>query len=93
MNTTDVVAREVMPGNATVSTGTSGKKHDDGWPLSYRMIRPTKGQEWWSHKLYKDPDGNAVKILYSKSKDESEVFAKLFLDEDVVGFDSTYPRF
>jgi ribonuclease D len=46
---------------------------------------------WWSHKLYKGPANKPVRILYSKTKADSETIAKQFLDESVIGFDMEWP--
>lgn len=42
---------------------------------------------WWSHNLYRGPGNKPVDILYSKTKDQSEALAQLFVSESVVGFD------
>lgn len=52
--------------------------------------RPAK-RCWWSHRLYKGPENKDVQILYSKTKQDSETIAQLFLDEPVVGFDMEWP--
>ncbi|KAJ4373492.1 hypothetical protein N0V86_007632 [Didymella sp. IMI 355093] len=48
-------------------------------------------KRWWSHQLYRGPNDEHVKIQYSKTKADSEVLAKQFLDEKVVGFDMEWP--
>ncbi|KAL1855373.1 hypothetical protein Daus18300_011091 [Diaporthe australafricana] len=55
------------------------------WPLSFQMS-PT-GHKFWSHRLYRGPHDQPVKVLYSRTKLESEEIAHEFLDEKVVGFD------
>ena len=42
---------------------------------------------WWSYTLYRGPANKPVEILYSKTKNQSEVFAQLFVSESVIGFD------
>lgn len=42
---------------------------------------------YWQYSLYQGPRGERVNIHYCKSKEKSEDVAKLFLDEEVVGFD------
>lgn len=71
----------------------SEKKVDIKWPLSYRMRIP-KGQApplWWSHELYRGPENATVEVFYSKDKARSEIIAKKFLGEPVVGFDMEWP--
>ncbi|OCK83097.1 ribonuclease H-like protein, partial [Lepidopterella palustris CBS 459.81] len=46
---------------------------------------------YWSHKLYFGPEGETVKIHYSKTKSNSEAIAQLFLNEEVLGFDMEWP--
>ena len=48
-------------------------------------------RRWWSHLLYRGPNNERVKILYSKTKEESEVLARQFLNEKLVGFDMEWP--
>lgn len=48
---------------------------------------PNSSAAWWSHKLYKDPDGASPKVLYCTSFETAEERAKLFLDKPVLGFD------
>ncbi|KAF1954269.1 hypothetical protein CC80DRAFT_517786 [Byssothecium circinans] len=55
-------------------------KHPNGGPA-----------KWWSHNLYRGPDDKKIEILYSKDKEHSETYAKMFLDEPVVGFDMEWP--
>lgn len=42
---------------------------------------------FWSYKLYRGPQGQAVKITYCQTLKESEEAAKRLLDEEVLGFD------
>ncbi|KAJ4347742.1 hypothetical protein N0V95_005144 [Ascochyta clinopodiicola] len=76
------------------------------WPLAFK-IQPqapqglsafgvtsknsTPTEIWWSHVLYRGPNNERVKILYSKTKADSEVLARQFLKEKVVGFDMEWP--
>jgi ribonuclease D len=46
---------------------------------------------WWSHRLYKGPDDKPVRILYSRTKEDSETIAQQFLKEPVIGFDMEWP--
>ncbi|ROV97410.1 hypothetical protein VMCG_06943 [Cytospora schulzeri] len=59
------------------------------WPLSFQMS-PT-GHRFWSHKLYRGPQDQPVRIMYSRTKVESEEIAREFVDEKVVGFDMEWP--
>lgn len=44
-------------------------------------------QGHWSYELYRDAAGNQPKVHYCKTLAESEACAKLFLDEEIIGFD------
>ncbi|KAJ6197991.1 hypothetical protein J3E72DRAFT_438731 [Bipolaris maydis] len=46
---------------------------------------------WWSHRLYRGPEGKEIEIMYSKTKTESEAIAQRFLDEPILGFDMEWP--
>jgi ribonuclease D len=68
-------------------------KNEISWPLLYRMQIP-EGQpwpRWWCHDLYRGPKDAPVEVLYSKDKAQSEILAKKFLGEAVVGFDMEWP--
>ncbi|OSS46922.1 hypothetical protein B5807_08830 [Epicoccum nigrum] len=84
---------------------TAKKSEKARWPLSFEIqphlrhqTQQSLGTEadkpkarWWSHLLYRGPNDQKVKILYSKTKADSEVLAKQFLEEKVVGFDMEWP--
>ncbi|KAJ4993540.1 3'-5' exonuclease [Stagonosporopsis vannaccii] len=76
------------------------------WPLSFKITSPSQQgleavgasnlnqkpkKRWWSYLLYRGPNNERVKILYSKTKADSEILAKQFLGEKVVGFDMEWP--
>ncbi|CAO2647311.1 Nn.00g082330.m01.CDS01 [Neocucurbitaria sp. VM-36] len=77
------------------------------WPLGYCLQPPRNKQQslqeygfeshrpppkrWWSHGLYRGPQNQEVQILYSRTKAQSEVIARRFLGEPVVGFDMEWP--
>lgn len=82
------------------------KKSDKArWPLSFEIQPHLRYQSqqglgneadrqkarWWSHLLYRGPNGQKVKVQYSKTKADSEILAKQFLKEKVVGFDMEWP--
>jgi ribonuclease D len=58
--------------------------------LGFDSSRPEK-KSWWSHRMYKGPNGKPVQILYSKTIENSETLARQFLHEDVIGFDMEWP--
>lgn len=77
-----------------------------GWPLAFKLQpqkpqglptsgvaskRPIPKKRWWSHVLYRGPNNEPVKILYSKTKEDSEALAQQFLGEKLVGFDMEWP--
>ncbi|KAL4788229.1 ribonuclease H-like domain-containing protein [Aspergillus varians] len=43
--------------------------------------------KYWTHKLYKNGDGENIPIHYCQSLENSEKVAQLFLNETVLGFD------
>jgi hypothetical protein len=77
------------------------------WPLAYSIQLPRPDQSslqsygfssahaaprpWWSHRLYRGPGGKEVEVLYSRDKATSEIVARQFLSEPVVGFDMEWP--
>lgn len=65
------------------------KRHRAAWPLSFQMS-PT-GRRFWSHTLYRGPQDQSVRVLYSRTKLESEEIAHEFLGEKVIGFDMEWP--
>ena len=42
---------------------------------------------WWTHELYRGPDGAPAAVHYSRTLLDSEVLAKRFLEEPILGFD------
>lgn len=42
---------------------------------------------YWHYSLYEGPRGEKIKIHYCKSKETTDRVAKLFLDQEVIGFD------
>jgi ribonuclease D len=93
--------------HAVVAPKDAAKTSKVHWPLAYRIqpqkpkvwslksygFSSTRAapKRWWSHRLYRGPEGKEVEVLYSKTKAQSEVYAKQFLDEAVVGFDMEWP--
>lgn len=59
------------------------------WPLSFQM--GFTGHRFWSHTLYRGPKDQPVRVLYSRTKLESEEIAHEFLGEKVIGFDMEWP--
>lgn len=52
------------------------------------MLASLKGRAtYWEYKLYRGPCGEQVKLHYCKNIESTERIAKLFLDQEVVGFD------
>jgi hypothetical protein len=76
-------------------------KDEDGkeahTPLSFQIpdeilakaIAETPGTKdsYWSHKLYRGPNDQEVRVHYCKSKHTTERVAKYFANEEVLGFD------
>jgi len=42
---------------------------------------------YWSHTLYRGPNGQRVIVQYCQTRAESEIVARSFLNEEVIGFD------
>lgn len=63
------------------------------WPRDFRDVLSSgsAGSKFWSHELYRGPKKQPVRILYSRTKIESEEIAHEFLGESVVGFDMEWP--
>lgn len=64
------------------------------WPLTYALQPAEEGagiQRWWRHYHYRGPENQAVQVLYSKSKSDSETIAQGFANEPVLGFDMEWP--
>lgn len=65
------------------------------WPLSYQICFPAQilggplSKRWWSHTLYRGPENKHVEVLYSKTKEDSEALAQKFLNEQIVGKNSS----
>ena len=84
---------------------TAKKSEEARWPLSFEIQPQLRYQtqqsletekekpkaRWWSHLLYRGPNDQKVKVQYSKTKADSEILAKQFLEEKVVGFDMEWP--
>ena len=84
---------------------TAKKSEEARWPLSFEIQPHLRYQsqqrlgneadkpkaKWWSHLLYRGPNDTKVKVQYSKTKADSEILAKQFLKEKVVGFDMEWP--
>ena len=51
------------------------------------LASKSTGAAYWRYSLYETPTGDRVKVHYCRSKETAERIARLFLDEDVVGFD------
>lgn len=62
------------------------------WPREFRVAScASAAPKFWSHELYRGPRGQPVRILYSRSKLQSEEIAQEFLQERVLGFDMEWP--
>lgn len=43
--------------------------------------------KFWSHRLYKSPDGKEIIVHYCKTLESAETISKMFLDESILGLD------
>ncbi|PSN74493.1 ribonuclease H-like protein [Corynespora cassiicola Philippines] len=57
------------------------------------QLTSAPGQQWYHYKHYRGPEGQKVQLFYSKTKEKSEEYAKLFLKEPLVGFDMEWRTF
>lgn len=70
----------------------SSSLEDAAWPRDFRMDPSTSARaRFWSHELYRGTHNEPVRILYSRTKMQSEEIAHEFLGESVVGFDMEWP--
>ncbi|KAG8163089.1 hypothetical protein KVR01_007567 [Diaporthe batatas] len=82
---------------------TSSSFQSATWPLSFRLKQPKPGehdgdgheskQQWWSYELYRGPRNRKPKVLYARSRAESEEIAEGFSQEQVLGFDMEWPSY
>ncbi|KAJ4420714.1 hypothetical protein N0V82_004153 [Gnomoniopsis sp. IMI 355080] len=69
---------------------TSSKEME--WPRDFRLVPSTSPRaRFWSHEMYRGKHNEPVRILYSRTKMQSEEIAQEFLQESVVGFDMEWP--
>ncbi|KAI1372860.1 ribonuclease H-like domain-containing protein [Hypoxylon crocopeplum] len=74
--------------------GASFNKDERQWPLLYSMNPPSADEtprKYWNHYYYRGPQNRPAQILYSTSASHSEVIARTFLNEPVLGFDMEWP--
>ncbi|RYP11411.1 hypothetical protein DL764_000065 [Monosporascus ibericus] len=85
-------------GNAAQANTASDKLTAPAWPLSYKIPLPfpprsgnqdpkqrKQRKQSWSHKLYRGPENEEVKALFSTTKQQSEEIARKFLQEYILG--------
>ncbi|XDG00563.1 hypothetical protein ABKA04_000178 [Annulohypoxylon sp. FPYF3050] len=75
--------------------GASFDKNKAQWPHEYSLRPPLEGarpREYWNHTYYRGPENQPVRILYSSDREHSEVIARGFLNEPVLGFDMEWPK-
>lgn len=62
------------------------------WPRDFRLVSSTSTKaKFWSHELYRGSHNQPVRILYSRTKMQSEEIAQDFLGERILGFDMEWP--
>lgn len=62
------------------------------WPRDFRLVSTASTKaKFWSHELYRGPHSQPVRILYSRTKMQSEEIAQDFLRERILGFDMEWP--
>ncbi|KAI1172495.1 hypothetical protein F4777DRAFT_512297 [Nemania sp. FL0916] len=79
---------------ASTPSTTSFDRDKAQWPLAFTVKPPLPGtapRQYWRHSDYRGPENEVVKVLYSKTKWQSEKIAQQFIDEPVLGFDIEWP--
>ncbi|KAF7194782.1 hypothetical protein HII31_03905 [Pseudocercospora fuligena] len=57
------------------------------------MASPSSAAAFWSHTLYKSPEGSKVQVYYCKTMETAERQLQLFLNEPVLGFDLEWEQY
>lgn len=57
------------------------------------MASPSSTAAFWSHSLYKSPQGQGIRIHYCKSLETAETQLQHFLNEPVLGFDLEWEQY
>ncbi|GAW11287.1 hypothetical protein ANO14919_006300 [Xylariales sp. No.14919] len=64
------------------------------WPMKFAWSPQTRDEaprRWWHLRYYRGPEGQPARVLYSKTKSQSEAIAQYFANEPVLGFDMEWP--
>jgi len=59
-------------------------------PFLKRALSQHFPKRWWSHSFYRGPLDEKVKVVYCKTRAESEAAARMMLDEPILGFDQEW---
>ncbi|KAL5361629.1 ribonuclease H-like domain-containing protein [Aspergillus floccosus] len=62
------------------------EKHS-GSVISVNTPTPTSPAKFWSHQMYKRPDGGDITVHYCRSLKSAEDVAQHFLHDEILGFD------
>lgn len=54
------------------------------------LASQTSGAAFWKYSLYRGPNGEKITVHYCTKLDQAEKQAKLFLDEQIIGFDAEW---
>ncbi|KXT00071.1 hypothetical protein AC578_5802 [Pseudocercospora eumusae] len=57
------------------------------------MASPSSAAAFWSHTLYRSPEGSKVQVYYCKTMETAERQLQLFLKEPVLGFDLEWEQY
>lgn len=59
--------------------------------LHFLEVESSTGDTFWSHHLFRGPSGEPVQVWHAFTFAQSEVLARKFLNEPIVGFDCEWP--
>lgn len=59
--------------------------------LQFLEVESLTGDTFWSHHLFRGPSGEPVQVWHAFTFAQSEVLARKFLNEPIVGFDCEWP--
>ncbi|KAL8824297.1 MAG: hypothetical protein Q9191_005153, partial [Dirinaria sp. TL-2023a] len=86
-----VNAEKLKLSSSENSVSTHRGRGPAGFHIPDALLYDTSDQQTdlmrWSYGLYRGPNGERVKVHYCKTRTDTERIARLFLDEEVLGFD------
>ena len=74
----------------SATTSASPIKYHIPPPFLKRALSQHFPKRWWSHSFYRGPLDEKVRVVYCKTRAESEAAARMMLDEPILGFDQEW---